>query len=323
MNSLTKHFDIITAHSKAFSDYSEGKVAFISNGFYNNGILGYVDSYGKDKVFTELAICVSAFCEATVQKPPFLPRGNGGSGLTVLVPKQSMTYDELLNYAGFINTFIKWRYSYGRMVNKDRLVKEYLPENIKFRNLFAEKTPYLIPNEKNEALKVTKLILLDFPITKLFTLEHGDFHSLNELDDGQYPTVSRVEYNNGIVGYYNKPEDALIYQPLTLTVSTVTGDCFVQIDEYIATDNVVVLTPIDDLKSTTLFFISLLINKEKWRWMYGRQCYKTKFSSTIIKLPVNSKGELDETLIKQIVVSRWGWKFINSYLTRQNILSLS
>ena len=322
MVSITKIFDIVTAHSSASSDYSEGSVAFVSNGFYNNGIIGYVEPYGNCKVFEQLAICVSAFCEATVQRPPFLPRGNGGSGLTVLIPKQKMNYDELLNYASMINTFLKWRYSYGRMVNKGRLEKEFLPDIKILQNLYSEKIGSLIPNEKNKDIKDEQLKLQEFSITQLFSLEHGDFHSLNDLDEGSFPTISRIEYNNGIVGYHDKPDNALLYQPLTLTVSTVTGDCFVQLEEYIATDNVVVLTPKRKFEATTLFFIAMMINKEKWRWMYGRQCYKTKFSSTVVQLPVD-KSDIDERMIKEITASRWGWKFLKSYLDLKTILGFN
>jgi hypothetical protein len=157
--------------------------------------------------------------------------------------------------------------------------------------------------------------LKDFPIAGLFSLEHGDFRLLNDLDTVSFPTVSRIEYNNGIAGYYDKPDSALNYKPLTLAVSTVTGDCFVQLNYYIATDNVATLTPGKDFNVATIFFIAMTINKEKWRWMYGRQCYKTKFSSTVIKLPVEY-DRIDERFIREIVASRWGWRFIRSYIMK-------
>lgn len=209
-------------------------------------------------------------------------------------------------------------------------IEEILPE-LEFQQRAS--LTYLISSQKKEIIfkllssknKLKKTIdrtiewkLKEFAITSLFDLQHGDFHSLNDLDKGIYPTISRVEYNNGIVGYYDKPDDALLYDPLTITVSTVTGDSFVQIEKYIATDNVVVLTPKSKLETETLFFISMMINKEKWRWMYGRQCYKTKFSSTIIKLPVD-KDEIDEKLIKELISTRWGWNFLKSFLDLKKI----
>ena len=76
---LTKLFTVEKAKSKGFENYEKGDVPFITNGIGNNGVQGFVKPNETARVFTIDAICVSAFCEATVQKAPFLPRGNGGS----------------------------------------------------------------------------------------------------------------------------------------------------------------------------------------------------------------------------------------------------
>ncbi len=309
-------FNVVKAKSKSFLDYSLGEVPFITNGYYENGFVGFVEPCESDRVFEEIGICVSAFCEASVQLPPFLPRGNGGSGLCVLKPIKKMSYDELVNYASIINTFIKWRYSYGRMVNKKRLENELIPEIQVMEIDFKEKINSLIPkNETNDSFD-GQIELKDFLVTELFTLQHGDFHSLQDLAEGKYPTVSRLNKNNGIVDCFEKLSTAEIYTPLTITISTVTGDAFVQLDKYIATDNVVICNPINPLFPETLFFIAMMINREKWRWMYGRQCYKTKFSKTVIKLPVDENGKLDEETIYKFVRSHYGWKCIERYIDK-------
>jgi hypothetical protein len=293
MTKISDVFKVITAKSRSIDDYSEGNVPFISNGFYNNGVVGHVEPFDDDRVIDKTAICVSAFCEATVQNAPFIGRGNGGSGMTILVPKDtSMSYDSLILYSSLINTNIRWRYSYGRMVTKGRISNELIQKlpsdsSIKFKNLRR-----LLPEIKDNNKIEGSLKLEPFLITDLFSLQHGDFHSLAAIDEGEYPTVSRIESNNGIVGYYDKIPEANIYPKKTITVSTVTGDSFVQLDPFISTDNVVLLTPLRKFKDTSLFYISLMINKEKWRWMYGRQCYKSKFSTTKIQLPINKKGEI-------------------------------
>lgn len=118
---LTKLFAIQKAKSTGFENYEKGNIPFITNGIGNNGVQGFVKPNETARVFKTDAICVSAFCEATVQKAPFLPRGNGGSGLSVLVPKQTMILDELLLHASYINKVYGWRFSYGRMIKLDRL----------------------------------------------------------------------------------------------------------------------------------------------------------------------------------------------------------
>lgn len=101
---------------------------FISNGKLNNGIVGYVTPLESDRVFEEKGICISAFCEATIQNPPFLPRGNGGSGLIVLTPLKPMNEELLTFYAAYINKYCNWMFSYGRMVTMERLKKIKLPK---------------------------------------------------------------------------------------------------------------------------------------------------------------------------------------------------
>lgn len=124
---IEKVFKLTNAKSKGFDSYDVGDVPFISNGMLNNGIVGYVTPLELDRVFETKGICISAFCEATIQNPPFLPRGNGGSGLIVLTPLKGMTDEMMIYYAAYINMYCNWRFSYGRMVTLERLKKLKLP----------------------------------------------------------------------------------------------------------------------------------------------------------------------------------------------------
>ena len=79
-----------------------------------------------------------------------------------------------------------------------------------------------------------------FPITQLFELKRGHFHSIADLDAGDTPTIARVGTDNGLVGFYVPPEGAKVFPARTITVSSVTGDAVFQPVPFIATDNVVV-----------------------------------------------------------------------------------
>lgn len=67
-----------------------------------------------------------------------------------------------------------------------------------------------------------------YRITDLFELKRGNFHSIERLDPGPYPTISRIGTDNGFVGFFDKPENARVWPCKTITVSSVTGDAFVQ-----------------------------------------------------------------------------------------------
>ena len=152
-------------------------------------------------------------------------------------------------------------------------------------------------------------------VTDLFDLSRGNFHSLDALDPGEYPTVSRIGRDNGFVGFYDKPENARLWPSKVMTVSTVTGDAFIQPVPFIATDNVVLLTPKKEyanISLTSLVFIRLMIDQVKWRYSFGRQCYKTKFSTTEIVLPATPDGEIDWSYMDSAVESTTHWRLVEA-----------
>jgi type I restriction enzyme M protein len=152
-----------------------------------------------------------------------------------------------------------------------------------------------------------------FLITHYFDLMRGNFHSIARLDEGEYPTISRVSTDNGLVGFYDKPAKARLWEPGTISVSTVSGDAFIQPVPFIATDNVVLCLPNEqyrDMPLPFLFFARLMIDFVKWRYSYGRQCYKGKFARTEITLPVKANGELDIDYMREVVESTTYWPLI-------------
>jgi type I restriction-modification system DNA methylase subunit len=150
-------------------------------------------------------------------------------------------------------------------------------------------------------------------VTEIFDLKRGHFHSLANLDPGAYPTISRVSTDNGMVGFFDKPDDARVWEPGTITVSTVTGDAFIQPVPFIATDNVVMCVPkkhYGNLPLSVLFFIQFMINDVKWRYSYGRQCYQRKFAKTEIVLPVTTQGKMDLGYMGEQVENATYWPLV-------------
>ena len=153
-----------------------------------------------------------------------------------------------------------------------------------------------------------------FKVTDFFDLERGHFHSIADLDTGTCPTVSRVGSDNGLVGFYEIPESATIWPAKTITVSSVTGDTFIQPVPFIATDNVVLCVLKEayrHLSVPSLVFVQHMIDQVKWRYSYGRQCYRGKFAVTEIVLPTKNGGKLDEGYMEAVVKSTPHWPLVN------------
>ncbi len=179
------------------------------------------------------------------------------------------------------------------------------------------KPELLVTDSKDDILPYAWQV---FTADQIFKLKRGHFHSISALDKGDFPTISRISSNNGLVGFYDIPEKAEILPPKTITVSTVTGDTFVQPVSFIATDNVVLCTPNKKFKHLSLadlYFIATMMNRVKWRYSYGRQCYMTKFAKTEILLPVTNLGEIDTEYMESQVINKKYWKLVESVINAE------
>lgn len=228
--------------------------------------------------------------------------------------------------------------------NKDRLLDEI--EHC-VRDLFsylikinkAVLRPELLPTPKEPMENSPDW--KSFNVTDIFDLKRGSFHSIARLDEGPYPTISRSSTDNGLIGFYERPErlihkvvenivttkviKATLWKPGTITVSTVTGDAFIQPVPFIATDNVVLLIPktnYESMRLTTLIFITVMINEVKWRYSYGRQCYQVKFATTDIMLPFKV-GKLDEDFMQQAIENASYWKLVNEAFVNEKFAELA
>ncbi len=302
-------FSVQIGKSHRFESYKAGDTAFITNGFSNNGIQGFVAPQPNDRVFDFQGICVSTFCEATFQNPPYVVRGNGGSGLVVLEPLEELTREQLTYYAAYINKKLGWRFSYGRMVTKERIEPLEIPtppENIEPRIIgnvlparqVNQMRPVILEHEEEKKL------------SDLFTIQSGDFHATSELDVGVVPLISCGEGDNGLVGYFDVPEECQYSHTLTIAYNGRPLTTHYHPYTFGAKDDVAVCIQDETLPLSTLLFIQYVLNAEKWRFSYGRKCFKEKLSQTLIKLPVTKKGELDHSSMSEVVTQLPYWGYL-------------
>ncbi len=253
-----------------------------------------------DRVFRESGICVSAFCEATVPEPPFIARGNGGSGLTVLVPKAPMSDAELFGYASYISQCHGWKFSFGRMATGARLASLLVPE--KSPLVKAINPRLLLPSQTSNtavyrprSLRFNKICIAD-----LFEVKSGDFHSVSELSPGAVPLISCGIQDNGIIGFYSPPADMIYRAKLTVAYN---GDYPLMAKfhpySFAAKDDVAILNPHKSLGLASTLFIQLLLNREVWRHSYGRKLYRTRLAKFELTVPIDGNGSLDETGITE------------------------
>ena len=195
---------------------------------------------------------------------------------------------------------------YGRQITPLRIGKlEVLdPDKFEIDLSFDELTKQLLPKKHKVKDIELKQKNKEFLLSELFDIESGKYHSVNNLKKGKIPLVSCSDINNGIAGFYDIPIKKTFKNCITVAYDG--KPLTTKYHDYVfsAYDNVGVLTPKFNMRKTTLMFITILLNIERWRFGYGRKCYKTKLEKLKIKLPVNKEGKIDEDYIEKIIKNR-------------------
>jgi len=314
MKSLVQQFVIRYGNKKLHNkeNLDVGKTLVVSSSGANSGFYGFFGTSATIKPPVISVPSTGSVGEAFVQ----LHTCSIDDNCLVLSPRKTFDIEYLFYVANEVRR-AKWRFMYGRQITPYRLGKlEVMSENE-----FSPATSWVaisqrLTPKKNSVAQIVwqNVTLKEFKITELFRLQRGHFHAINRLRSGSYPTISRIGDDNGIVGFYDKPKKAGVFPKQLITVSTVTGDAFLQYQSFIATDNVVVCIPKREFKATTLLYVQAVLNKVKWRYSYGRQCYKGILQKTMLSLPIDSKGEIAEDYIEAIVKNQPYWNALNERL---------
>jgi hypothetical protein len=276
-----------------------GETPVISSQGVDNGVFGFFDVPKKYQPPVISVPRTGSIGDAFVQHSAC----NITDDCIVLKPLVEVSIEYLYYIVAMIRN-CRWRFNYGRKITPERLkmVKVLPPEKFNSKISYDDAFKQVYPVSNASIKSFEKRNMKKINITTLFDIDKGHFHAIDRLEIGTFPTISRISTDNGIVGFYKKPKKSKLLPSKTLTISTVTGDAFLQINPFIATDNVLVCMPKKDYQITTLIYIQALLNKIKWRYSYGRQPYKRIFEkTTVLELPVKDDETIDEEYIKKIV----------------------
>jgi len=292
----------------------DGEIPYIGATDSNNGITAKISN--NEYLHSANTITVSyngSIAEAYYQAKQFWATDD----VNVLYPKFEMNIYSALFLTTIINKE-KYRFNYGRKWDKELMQNSLIKLPIKeegnpdwqwIEDFVKKKLVPKLPDksksvwEKNfdtKPLSNNKLQLNTkewkwFRYTKLFNIKGSITTPKIELEEsglGLWPYVTTQAINNGIEGFYNiKTEKGNI-----LTVdSAVLGFCAYQEKDFSASDHVEELIPKFHLTSYIAMFLTTLINKEQYRYNYGRKCSQTKLKKSQIKLPaiLNTQGEYE------------------------------
>jgi hypothetical protein len=308
MEKLSNIFDIVYGNQFDLNKMlvnDDSKINFVSRGATNLGVVAKVDKFNNKEPFPAGCITVAlggSVLSSFVQMNEFYT----GQNIKVLKPKNEMSF-ELLVYYGLCIEKNKFRYSsHGREANvtlNDILVPTY--NEVPFDHSFN------IQNEVNKLKKSKNYVqpsleyvkFKNFFIKDIFSVTGTKTTPIKELinfGEGEYPYITTSSKNFGQGGKFNFFTET--GHVLTLE-SAVNGVCFYQEKEFSASDHVEKLTPKENVSKEFLLYVSVLINKQTFRFNYGRKANQDRIKNMIISLPVLD-GRIDYEFIDSFIGSQ-------------------
>ncbi len=274
-------------------------VPFVSRTAQNNGVAAFVERIEGQP--TNPAHTISVAVSGSVGSSFYHPyEYYSGRDVYVLTPKQKMPIKEMLFYCMIIEKN-KYRYNYGRALNRT-LPSLLVPEQM-LNDFTSMQTPNM-PKRKSIIEKEIKIYTNQwqyFYFNDLFNIKGSATtpkDDLKQIGKGAFPFVTTQATNNGIEGFY----DFYTEKGNVLTIdSAVVGYCAYQPYDFSASDHVEKLMPKFCMNRYIALFLTAIINKEQYRYNYGRKASQTRLISEKIKLPATPDGQPD-------------WQFMEDYI---------
>jgi hypothetical protein len=135
----------------------------------------------------------------------------------------------------------------------------------------------------------------EIQIDSLFDLTPGAFHATNELESGSIPLISCGEEDNGLIGYFDIPREKTHSRALTVAFNGFPLTTNFHPYRFGAKDDVAVLVPRDPMSDGLLIYVAASLNSMKWRYSYGRKCYREKLRNVSVRVPFKD-GKIDASV---------------------------
>lgn len=140
-----------------------------------------------------------------------------------------------------------------------------------------------------------------FCLDEIFEIKKGKRLTKADMINGEIPYIGATDSNNGITAKISNNEHLHSANTITVSYNGSIAEAYYQTKKFWATDDVNVLYPKFEMNLYSALFLTTIINKEKYRFNYGRKWDKELMKKSLIKLPVNEECNPDWQWIEDYV----------------------
>ena len=299
MKKISDIFTIKTGGDLWLEKEIPGDIPVISLGFENNGVVGYIQKNDDHRLYPAGSITVSGWAggmKAFVQIKDFYVRGR----VKVLIPKQDLSLQQKFYYCCCFNANA-YRYTYGRKSSSNRFSDILIPSISEIPSWIGNIS---VPSIKTKVKKKKNIINVNswnnIALKEIFNAERGTRLTKKDQISGDIPFVTAGYLNQGVTSTIGNSSMKKYKNCLTIDMF---GNCFYREYDFCCDDNILVLQCKNGkVNKRVLLFIATIINKDKYRYSYGKQYRKKDFDNHIIKLPYIN-GNLDLNYINNYMDS--------------------
>lgn len=315
INKLFKMKDIFSIHKGkrlTKADMIDGTLNYIGAISENNGVRQRIDA---NKLFDGNYITVNyngSVGEAFFQDKPFW----ASDDVNVLKLKNHMLNESLALYLLTVIKANKYRFSYGRKWTLEKMLHTEIslpvddagePDWLYMQDfIFNMKSAHITSKNKNLIMPLDTNLWEEYRVSDIFDISVSRDANLQNSNTGDIPYVASSSDNNGVTSFIDA-EPTQYANTLTVARNGSVGSAFYQPHPYCSSpDDIRILTPKFKMNVFSALFIKTLIEKEKFRYAYGRKLGSKRIMNIIIKLPTKAGSpdfEYMETYIKSLPYS--------------------
>lgn len=286
-------FNIQRGKFTNISDASKGTIPLVTAYTHNNGVSQFIDADSKF-IVNGNCLTVANTGQGSVfrtfyQPTRFVPSNN----VSVLTPKFKLN-----ERIGLFICTLCWleipKYSYGRIVNNERLVGTYIKLPSINNNPDWDFMDNYIKTLNNKPIKTKTLSCnhdlniagwKEYKVKDLFHTSNirGKLLSLNDLNKGFTEVVSTTESNNGVIGKFDA--DGIYSNRITVSFNGACGFFSYHYKPFNASSDVGVLKEKFKLNKYNAMFLITILNKLSFKYQYGRKMNGDRLKEEIILLP--------------------------------------